>query len=101
MIIEVTPTIIVPTITPVQTVQVLGETSTLDSKYLGLVQVKEGTIANIYQNPSIDSLIINTVPSKSFLFYTEKGINWYKVDLVDSNQSGWVRYEDIDAINNE
>lgn len=95
----ITVTISPPVPTP--TVQVLGDNTTQPSNYLGLLQVKEGVIANIHQNPSIDSIILTTVPSKSFLFYTERGTNWYKVDLADSNQTGWVQQENINEFINE
>lgn len=93
-----TPTImstIVETPIPTPTPAVLGsETST----YIGVLEVKPEINANIYENPTLDSVIINTATPSALLFYTKKEANWYEVNLADQNKNGWVPIESVNEL---
>lgn len=89
-----TPDSSTPTLTPTPTTQVLGESTT----NIGMIQVKNGIAANIYENQDLNSGIINTVTSESILFYKTKEANWYLVDLLDQNKSGWIPAESVNEI---
>jgi hypothetical protein len=79
-------------------IQVLGSET---SNYLGMVEAKPNTTVNIYENPTLNSVIINTANSNTLLFYTEKANDWYHVELVDQNKTGWVTSDSVQEINNE
>lgn len=66
--------------------------------YLGILEIKSSANINIYDKPTINSDIINTVTPTALLFYIKKEANWYQIVLADQNKNGWVPAELVNEI---